>query len=57
MQRLDLYFPALQAGKEKTQKRRGGRICAFGEGGAEQRTRLEISSWQPFLGRVIRIYL
>lgn len=45
------YFPALR--RKDGGKRRGFAVL---EEGAEEKTRLEISSWQPFSRRVIRIY-
>lgn len=43
--------------KKRLRKGEGREDLCFWRRGAEERTRLEISSWQPFLGRVIRIYL
>lgn len=65
-----IYFTADDAGRdvrrldfisqlyrmEKKRIRGEGRLFVVLEEGAEERTRLEISSWQPFSRRVIRIY-
>jgi len=54
MPRLDFISQLYRVGKKRI--RGEGRGFVGLEEGAEERTRLEISSWQPFSRRVIRIY-
>lgn len=53
MQRLDFISQLYRMERKRIRGERGFVVL---EEGVEERTRLEISSWQPFSRRVIRIY-